>query len=64
MGMVDGATRVEHLMVDPSVEHRHAGRYLALCGAEVLAASLAEPGRARCRPCREAAGPNAPGGGR
>lgn len=55
VGIVDATTRVEHLVSDPVVEYRHAGRYLALCGIEVLAASLTEPGRGQCRPCREQA---------
>jgi hypothetical protein len=53
MGIVDARTWVEHLMTDPSAEHRHAGRYLALCGSVVLAASLTEPGRERCQLCRK-----------
>jgi hypothetical protein len=29
-----------------AAEHRHSGRYLALCGAQVLAASLTHAGTA------------------
>ncbi len=57
-GITDARTRVEHLMTDASaMEHRHSGRYLALCGIEVLAASLAEREHSRCQPCREQAMP-------
>lgn len=52
MGVTDARTRVEHLVPDESlVTQRHAGRFLAVCGAEVLAASLTDPGRGRCREC-------------
>lgn len=44
MGIVDARTRVEHLITDVSAEHRHAGRYLVLCGSVVLAASLTSRG--------------------
>ncbi len=61
VGITDAHTRVEHLMTDASaMEHRHAGRYLALCGIEVLAASLTERERSQCQPCREQATPPAP----
>ncbi len=47
VGITDARTRVEHLVTDVSaMVHRHAGRYLALCGVEVVAASLAERERA------------------
>lgn len=53
-GMVDARTRLEHLVTDESAfEHRHSGRYLALCGAQVLAASLVDPGRGRCQVCEQ-----------
>jgi len=43
---------MEHLITEESVvAYRHAGRYLALCGAQVLAASLAAPQRSRCPVC-------------
>jgi hypothetical protein len=43
---------MEHLVTDESVvAHRHAGRYLAVCGAQVLEASLTTPERQRCRLC-------------
>lgn len=56
MGITDAQTRVEHLVTDASAsEHRHAGRYLALCGIEVVAASLTERERGQRRPCHEQA---------
>lgn len=54
LGITDAQTDVEHLMADPSVEHRHAGRYLALCGTQVLAGSMSQPPGHRCEPCQEA----------
>jgi hypothetical protein len=52
VGITDARTRIEHLMTDAAaMEHRHVGRYLALCGIEVLAASLTDPGRGQCQPC-------------
>jgi hypothetical protein len=52
IGIIDAHTRVEHRVNDESAAaHRHAGRYLALCGAEVLAASMLEPGRGQCLEC-------------
>jgi hypothetical protein len=55
-GMVDAETSVEHLITDESaVAHRHAGRYLAVCGAQVLAASLTAPQRSRCPVCTRGA---------
>jgi hypothetical protein len=62
LGITDAQTHVEHFMIDATVEHRHAGRYLALYGVEVLAASLVEQGRSRCRTRREQAASTAPGG--
>lgn len=50
--IVDAQSGVEHLITDASaMEHRHSGRYLALCGARVLAASLTDPGGRRCPVC-------------
>jgi hypothetical protein len=50
--IVDARTSMEHLITDESVAaHRHAGRYLAVCGAQVLAASLTAPQRSRCPAC-------------
>jgi valyl-tRNA synthetase len=50
--IIDACTRVEHLVSDDVVAaHCHAGRYPTLCGLELLAASMAEPGRGRCTKC-------------
>jgi hypothetical protein len=65
VGITDARTRVEHLMTDVSaMEHRNSGIYLALCGSEVVAASLTDPGRGQCQTCREQAASTASGGGR
>jgi hypothetical protein len=54
--IVDARTSMEHLITDESaVAYRHAGRYLALCGAQVLAASLTAPQRSRCPACTRGA---------
>jgi len=51
--LVDGLTRVSHRVTH---EELLAGRLpggscTALCGVQVLAASLTEPGRSRCPEC-------------
>jgi hypothetical protein len=52
MRIVDARTSMEHLVTDEFVvAHRHAGRYLAVCGTQVLAASLTAPQRSRCPAC-------------
>lgn len=52
VGVTDARTHVEHLVSEESLAaHRHAGRFLARCGAQVLAASLTDPGRGRCPEC-------------
>jgi hypothetical protein len=52
LGIIDAQTHIEHLMTDESARtHRHSGRYPALCGVQVLAASLAAPDRGRCPRC-------------
>lgn len=52
VGIVDAQSGIEHLVTDASaMEHRHSGRYLALCGARVLAASMTDPGLRRCAEC-------------
>lgn len=57
LGITDAHTEVEHLVTDDAVvAHRHSGRYLALCGVQVLAASLTVRERTRCRPCHRRAG--------
>ena len=51
-GVIDARTHVEHRMsVQSAAAHRHAGCYVAHCGATVLAASLTEPGHVRCAEC-------------
>jgi hypothetical protein len=52
LGVIDARTHVEHLVSEQSATaHRHAGCYVAQCGAMVLAASLTEPGLGRCSEC-------------
>jgi hypothetical protein len=52
LGVIDARTHVEHLVSEQSVAaRRHAGCYVAHCGAMVLAASLTEPGLGRCPEC-------------
>jgi hypothetical protein len=48
LGITDAQTHLEHLVTEESLAaHRHSGRFLALCGIEVLAASLTNPGGRR-----------------
>lgn len=50
--VTDGYTLVTHQVNDGAMAlGRPVGRYRALCGDLVQAASLAEPGRGRCRTC-------------
>lgn len=51
--VVDARTLRAHLLTpDALADGRHAaGRYIALCGQEILPASLAEPGNGRCPSC-------------
>ena len=50
--MVDAVTLTEHLFdLDSIAESRHQGRYIALCGIEVLAASMTTKERDFCREC-------------
>lgn len=52
MSMVDAQTLMEHFVdLDVNVATRRQGRYPALCGAELLAASIATEGRDHCRKC-------------
>ncbi len=50
--MVDVRTRQAHLLSDAAVAagRRGGGHYVALCGAEILPASLTTP-RGYCRSC-------------
>ena len=55
MEITDAHTHVEHLVSEESaMAHRHSGRYLALCGVQVVAASLTAPGREQCQCCQRA----------
>ena len=56
MSMVDARSGVGHLVaVETAAVHRRAGRYPALCGMEVIIASmLAEP-EGQCRDCQHRA---------
>ncbi|MGH3939847.1 MAG: hypothetical protein ACRDTG_14700 [Pseudonocardiaceae bacterium] len=50
--MVDAQTLIEHLIdLHGIAESRHQGRYIALCGVGVLAASMATEERDFCRKC-------------
>lgn len=51
--MVDVRSLVTHLMTPDAAGAglRPQGRYIALCGEDVIPASLTEPGRGRCEPC-------------
>ncbi len=53
---VDLTTLIEHLLTpDAAAAGRlGGGRYIALCGADVIPASMVEPGRGFCQPCRVA----------
>jgi hypothetical protein len=54
--MVDRRTRVTHLLTPDAAEAAHGpgGRYLALCGAELIPAAMVEPGCGYCLPCLSA----------
>lgn len=50
--MVDARTLIEHLIdLDGIAKSRHQGRYSALCGIEVLAASMTTKESGFCREC-------------
>ncbi|MGH3844008.1 MAG: hypothetical protein ACRDS0_21565 [Pseudonocardiaceae bacterium] len=52
IGITDANTGIEHLMSDEvAAQRRRLGSYLALCGTQVLAASLVAPGRGHCPVC-------------
>ncbi len=51
--VTDARTGLTHLVSDEAMAAgRRAGRYVAACGAEVLAGSLTAPESGRCRRCR------------
>jgi hypothetical protein len=56
--MTDATTGTAHLVTDESVAagRRAGGRYVAVCGAQVLAASLTMPERDQCQSCQSCAG--------
>lgn len=51
--VVDARTLTAHFLTDDAfvAGGRPKGHYIALCGQEVLPASLVEPGRSRCPSC-------------
>jgi hypothetical protein len=51
--MVDARTRTAHLLTDEALAagRRGEGRYTALCGVEVLPASLTVAERGHCTSC-------------
>ncbi len=53
IAMTDAMTGTAHLVTDESVVagRRAGGRYDAVCGAQVLAASLTMPERDQCQSC-------------
>lgn len=53
--MVDAQTGMTHLIrLEVVPLHRHSGRYPALCGGEIIAASLVSDSRAGlCPECRD-----------
>lgn len=51
--MTDATATVHLISEDAAARGRRAGRYLALCGAVVLAASLATPEQRHCPRCTE-----------
>lgn len=55
--MVDNRSLLIHRMTPGAAAEglRPQGRYIALCGEEVIPASLTEPGRHPCQPCGMAA---------
>jgi hypothetical protein len=56
--VTDARTHRAHLVTDEaSTAGRRSGRYKALCGAIVLAASLTTPDRGRCDVCTHRAAP-------
>ncbi len=58
IAMTDATTGTAHLVTDESVAagRRAGGRYVAVCGAQVLAASLTMPERDQCQSCQSRTG--------
>ena len=52
--LVDAQTRITHqVSSEQLLAGRAHGKYGAQCGAQLLVASLTDPGRGRCQPCQE-----------
>lgn len=51
VAMVDVRSLLVHLMTPDAAAEGLRGRYIALCGADVIPASFTEPGQGRCEPC-------------
>lgn len=51
--VVDARTRTTHALTDEALAAGRLpqGRYIALCGQDVLPAGLTEPGSSRCPSC-------------
>ena len=51
---VDLRTSITHFLTPDAAAagRRSAGRYIALCGEDLIPASMTEPGRGYCEPCR------------
>ncbi len=57
LSVVDGHTRVSHLVATETARlHRHSGRYPALCGDNVISASLATEPVQDCKKCQRRSG--------
>ena len=58
IAMTDATTGIAHRVTDESVAagRRAGGRYVAVCGAQVLAASLTMPERDQCQSCQSCTG--------
>lgn len=56
LSVVDTRTGTLHRVpIETAARHRRSGRYPALCGIEVAAASLSTPASDECQDCRGAA---------
>jgi hypothetical protein len=53
LSVVDGRTKVSHLVASETAPlHRHSGRYPALCGENVITASLTTEPDQDCKECQ------------
>lgn len=58
LSVVDTRTAEAHrVAIETAALHRRSGRYPALCGAEVLGASLTAPPRTDCAECLRRSNP-------